>query len=254
MRRRTSTFAAALALLALAFAGCGGAASPERILMAASKNLDAQQSAFVKSHLTVVTPEGEVVATGTGTLDLANEDSVMNLDLMANSESIRMQELHVGRTAYVRVLGQGVDDKWMSTDIGEMFGADPSSAAGNPSSSADMIGAVVGEVITIGEETINGVSATHYRVRVDMSRTEDGAAPSAPAGEALFEPVVPADIWVDAAGLPRRVSATIRFAGKLQGASMTTTTDFLRFGGAVHVTPPDPSLVTKITADQMAGR
>ena len=64
------------------------------------------------------------------------------------------------------------------------------------------------DAVEIGPEAVHGVPATRYRLAVDLARA-DAALPagvSVPSGTVSIAKRLPAEVWLDAAGLARRIS------------------------------------------------
>lgn len=106
-----------------------------------------------------------------------------------------------------------------------------------------------------GEQDVNGVKASHYRVFIDPARLAAELAKSGlnfgiPPGtiEQMKEPVV--DLWVDDANLPRRMTMSVR----IQQVKATFRFDFFDFGKPVEVTAPDSGDVTAVASPLELGK
>jgi hypothetical protein len=65
----------------------------------------------------------------------------------------------------------------------------------------------------VGDERVGGVATTHFAGHVDPFRAGDGAVPAEfglGLRQLLAEPRLPLDVWLDAAGLPRRIEYVFR--------------------------------------------
>jgi len=102
----------------------------------------------------------------------------------------------------------------------------------------------------VGPEVIDKIQTTHYTAQIDSSKAK--ARVGKDAKELLNESgaklpkKIPADIWVDSAGLPIRIS--MAYTIKVQGQKVTTelTAQFSRYGEPVHVSIPKSSDVTPL--------
>ncbi len=153
------------------------------------------------------------------------------------------------------LLRPGVE--WLAFDLealSESSGVDvsalySSSQSQNPTAMLELLRGAADGVTTVGEETLRGVETTHYRATVDtdaaleLSGTElEGAL--APALDLLPEQYE-VDVWLDADGLPRRMSYELTMTPP-QGAAMTQsiTMEMFDYGEPVDV-PAPPADVTQ---------
>ncbi|MEV0280804.1 LppX_LprAFG lipoprotein [Streptomyces sp. NPDC050610] len=97
----------------------------------------------------------------------------------------------------------------------------------------------------VGQETVGGAPATHYRGVLDADAVKLRMAQTARAKlsqiqEMLGELSVPADVWVDGSGRVVRTRLTLDMAG----AGSTATMNLSGFGKPVEAHAPDPGKVT----------
>jgi hypothetical protein len=147
-------------------------------------------------------------------------------DLPGNSEMI-----YDGANAYVRVGGS-----WTG-----FFLADPGGPRGpnDPLWPLDALFGASGDAVEIGPETVRGVTVTRYRVTVDLARA-DAALPagvSVPSGPYRSLRALPAEVWLDAAGLARRISVNSELA---TADAVWSIVELWDFGVAADITPPGP--------------
>jgi hypothetical protein len=150
-------------------------------------------------------------------------------DLSPDSEMV-----YDGANAYVRVGG-----RWTG-----FFLADPGGPRGpnDPLWPLDALFGATGDAVQIGQETVRGVPATHYRVTVDLARA-DAALPagvSVPSGPYRSLRALPAEVWLDAAGLARRISVNSEPAA---AEAVWSIVELWDFGVAADITPPGPDEV-----------
>lgn len=98
------------------------------------------------------------------------------------------------------------------------------------------------DVIEVGSDTIREVSTTHYQLTVDLAAADELLPAGLGVPEGPFRELrqVPTEVWLDAAGLARRI-ATRNTAGNRQ---VWKVIEFWDFGAPVTITPPDPSQIT----------
>jgi hypothetical protein len=130
------------------------------------------------------------------------------------------------------------EDNPLAPMIEQMQDADPSQNV------AFLVGAQ--DVTTVGVEDVRGTSTTHYKFTIDMQK----ASAAAPENfrkfisEALAEigsnPLIPGDVWLDADGLPRRMSYEMTMSPEPGEApvKVTVSMDMFDFGQPVSITPP----------------
>jgi hypothetical protein len=139
-----------------------------------------------------------------------------------------------GANAYIRV-GEG----WTGFFLG-----DPGGPRGpnDPLWPLDALFGANGDAAEIGPEAVRGEPATRYRLTVDLARA-DAALPagvSVPSGPYRSLRALPAEVWLDAAGLARRISVCSDPAADAQVWSIVELWDF---GVAADITAPGPGEV-----------
>ena len=100
------------------------------------------------------------------------------------------------------------------------------------------------EVKDLGEETVLGKKATHYRGSVGAEHIEKSKLTGAEKKAALAAleaggGKLTCDIWVDGEDLPVRLSQT--------GAGMTVRMDFVKFGATEKITAPPAAQTGDLT-------
>ncbi|MFB7289443.1 hypothetical protein [Actinacidiphila glaucinigra] len=131
---------------------------------------------------------------------------------------------------------------WMRVDLSAVVGADNADTMvknADPTAGLRSIG-LTKDVKDLGEQTIRGREARHYRATLDKTRLgAAGKALSTADENSLFHSLVGTvdkvtiDVWVDGKDLPVRV---VQVMGK-----MKVSMDFLRFGGTKAVAAPPAS-------------
>jgi hypothetical protein len=102
-----------------------------------------------------------------------------------------------------------------------------------------------GTVKAVGEETVGGVRAVHYRGLVPVAELVKGADPkiqSSLSGQLRLEgvTVVPLDLWVDAGYVPRRT--------RWKAGTASGTADYSAWGTTVTVTRPPADQTVPLAA------
>ena len=172
-------------------------------------------------------------------LDLDEEDPGFR-------ESIEHSEMiYDGANTYIRVA-----DSWTGFAL-----ADPGGPRGptDPLWPLDALFGASDAAVKTGPEAVRGVPATRYRLTVDLARA-DAALPagvSVPSGPYRALSRLPAEVWLDAAGLARRISVSSEPAAA--DAQVWSIVELWDFGVTADITPPGPGeLLTPAEAYRLA--
>jgi hypothetical protein len=112
------------------------------------------------------------------------------------------------------------------------------------------------DVRKVGEEDLNGVSTTHYRVDLDLSKLAGGDSAQERKLRAQLGDSVPMDLWIDEDGLTRRqqIRMTVKDTAENGGADASArqarakvVMDFSGFGTEVDVAAPAPAETVDVT-------
>jgi hypothetical protein len=128
-----------------------------------------------------------------------------------------------------RALSSILDGReWLALDLAAVgMGADNGTGGGlahaDPGGVLDLL-REIGEVETVGPETVRGVPTTHYRGTIDIAS-------------------VPVDVWVDGDGRARKISATVDRAG----IKVATEIEYYDFGVELDVDAPPADEVLDFT-------
>jgi len=138
-----------------------------------------------------------------------------------------------GANAFVRVA-----DSWTGFSL-----ADPGGPRGpnDPLWPLDALFGAGDDAEETGPEAVRGVPATRYRLTFDLARA-DAALPagvSVPSGPYRSLSRLPAEVWLDAAGLARRISVCSEPTAAAD-AQVWSIVELWDFGAAVDITPPGP--------------
>lgn len=226
-----------LAPFALAACGGGGAGTPvngDPLGAAVSKTL-AQGSEKVTLKGTVDLSGQKVSVGGDGAFNRSGGTLHLHLDLPAVGTTT-IDELVVGQATWISspLLAASLHGKrWLRLKGSTALGFNVGVFAGvTPTTALSMLQRH-GKLTSLGTDTLNGVSTTHYHVVLGMTNqtTRYNSA----------------DAWVDGQNLIRRVkldfSANIPSAGGTS-ADTVATIDYSDFGTPVTATPPPASDVS----------
>jgi hypothetical protein len=95
--------------------------------------------------------------------------------------------------------------------------------------------------VEIGPQAVRGVPATRCRVTVDLARADAAlrAGVSVPSGPYRSLSRLPAEVWLDADGLGRRISVSCEPAAAAD-AQVWSVVELWDYGVPVDITPPGP--------------
>jgi len=104
-------------------------------------------------------------------------------------------------------------------------------------------------VTRIGEESIEGIPATHYLLNTDLASvlSESSGHPAEPAGYRMVKARL--DVWLDRQGRPLRVAERLAGNSSFGAATLQAVTTFSNYGQHVQIlaprgTRPSPTLLS----------
>jgi len=101
------------------------------------------------------------------------------------------------------------------------------------------------DAVEVGAGSVRGVPASHYRVTIDLARA-DAAVPAGvtvPAGPYRRLSHIPAEVWLDADGLARRIAVMTDPTAGDGSTPMWSIVELWDFGVPADITPPGPGEV-----------
>jgi hypothetical protein len=174
----------------------------------------------------VLVPEGMAAALA------ANEDDAALREFSEPKEMV-----YDGANAYMRVAG-----RWTGFFLG-----DPGGPRGpnDPLWPLDALFGANDDAVEIGPESVRGVTATRCRLTVDLGRADAAVAAgiSVPAGPYRALSRMPAEVWLDEAGLVRRIAVRAEPVTGASGVQTWAIAELWDFGVAADITPPQPGEV-----------
>lgn len=275
-RRWTVVATSVLVILLSACASQAKTAEPEKVapslrkvVLASVRTTVEAKSARISLRMVAAETDGESLGvTAEGVTDFSTGDGALTMQLgAADSDFLSgsMEMRIVDGTAYMKMpeslggfFGGG---KWLK--IPDLAGADdavPGLGQSDPSQFLASLETVSDGVKKVGSEPIRGVETIHYRASLDLDKVVDRA--DAPLslrddlrnlfGKRDGASAIPADVWVDANGLARRIqlqmdvgALTGDAAGSGDAPKITVSMDLYDFGVPVHVVAPPAADVTE---------
>ena len=245
MRRITVGLTTLGVACALALAGCGSgggttnAVSIKALKTAAATTAQAESMRFtVDQRIDFGGRQITLHADGVSSAD-GNQAQVTLTSPLTGDVEVRV----IDGVVYVKV-GDGpignllhTDKPWIRFDPGASeFGGliDPTEGA-TPQAGLELLQSVSGDVETIGDDTVAGRHAVHYRASIDPAKVASLPGLDNEHGS------VPVDVWIDDQDRVVKVETTVA-PGMLGlpglGGSLSMTMEVTEFGVPVNVTPP----------------
>jgi hypothetical protein len=194
---------------------------------------------------------------GAGTVQMIFQDPViyMNLPFLAGKlpEGKTWMELNLTKVAQA----DGID-------LSQFSSLDET----DPTQFLEYLRASSGGVSTVGHETLDGVSTTHYHATLQLSdilaRLPSGAQAAAKSALEKLDDAgaIPVDVWVDAQGRVRRIQLSLGLsvpagasasATEATSVSGTITMNFTSYGAIPAIVPPPASEVFDASSLAAAG-
>lgn len=203
----------------------------------------------------------------TGAFDFKHRNGRFTIDSSAlgtAGSAAKVQFLLVNGVAYISLdslkgLTSGslppslAGKKWLKLDL-KLAGASANQLnQANPSSSLDTLRGVTSDIQNLGSDTVGGAATTHFRIHIDLVK----AIQSAPAAQRARvqksidalggSGVLPADIWIDRQGRPRKFAVTFTAKTATTTTSASESFEFSDFGAAVNIAAPPSNQVADFT-------
>jgi hypothetical protein len=250
--------AVALVLVTTFGSACGFAdkkALADRIRSAPAR-MDVARTARGRFALSAHVVRPKLSAAGFGRALAANASVALDIDFARRTAAAPGQMVS-GPILYLRRPGASASDgrSWVKLDLRDLYDDREhlqASAFGantlGPLVFIDLLhGALAGSVKRVGNESVNGVPATHYRANFAFDKAFDNApedlregveAALAVMGSA-YDGISKGEVWLDAKGLPRRIAVTVREKrSRNEVVDLRFALDLFDFGAATSVHLP----------------
>lgn len=153
------------------------------------------------------------------------------------SSTQQVELILVDSVAYIKGTGLGDGTKWIKVDTADPANQTgplaPLALAADPEAALEAFGDPT-SVEKVGEETVEGVDTTRYKVTVATDKYVDALGLPAEAAASLPAEITQ-DVWVD--GDNRQIKSRVEF--DVQGQKSVTEQTFYDYGADVTVTAPD---------------
>ena len=215
MRGRLS-FAGLVVAVAIAAAACGSgsgnAAVSIKTLRAAASNAQAAGSTSFDVTMQISAKGRQVDMHGTGVMTSDGKEGTLTLsvgDLGSLEERVTADGFYMDFGGISRLASELPDGKrWVFFSyeaMREAAGADlrslvDQSQSSNPNQGLEYLQATSGDVTKVGDDTVGGAHATHYRTTIDYAQfAEEKLGSAKPEIRRRIADLgkVPADVWID---------------------------------------------------------
>jgi hypothetical protein len=266
--------AAALAVMAVGAAELGAFASPATAAPAHGF------SAFSKAYQTTIgqktsdvsltikeNVEGQSISiTASGAFDYGDNAGHLTLNINAGSGTETLQEVLSNGQAYVELPSSDQSllggKPWIAVPVG---GAGSSGLSGeSPTSALSLLETNASGVIKVGSATIDGVTTTEYRAKVNPNKASANASPQLRKylHQALSQfsglHSLPIQVWIDGQDRIRQIKETVTLKPNVGSAAasagavhVATTVNLSNYGVPVTVTVPPPDQVSHESLSQL---
>jgi hypothetical protein len=263
---------------AVAMSGCGASATLDPIARAAEISSQEPGAHIVMTmQLSGASlPGGGYAITANGWFDNKDHNGEMTMDMSqvpgisALPGNGQMQMVLLYPTVYMNMpflAGKLPEGKtWMKLDITKLAQAEgvnissfSSMEQSDPTQYLSYLRASAGSVVKLGQQTVDGVSTTHYSATLQLSRIlEHLSGATQAAVKSMIEKLgssatIPAEVWIDAQGRVRRMQLLVSDLPGAAGASMSITADFTSYGPAPAIVAPPASEVFDASSLVSAG-
>lgn len=235
--KRRGALAGVILALTVAVAACGGgggssdAAVSIKTLQAAASNTQAAESsrftmdmkADVKGQPLTITVEGVMAGDG------KNGELKLSMPIVGPIEERIVDGVVYMDLGSFAGAPSDVAGKWVKLDLGQLQQQNGTlrdlanqAESNSPKQGLEYLQGLSGDVQDLGQDTVNGEPATHYRASIDYSKVLDKLPDaSQQTRDALSKlGTVPADVWID--GHDRVVKLHLTIDGSALGSSSSS--------------------------------
>jgi len=268
----------AIAAIALGISGCGSSGVSFDAVAQAADATSATGGVHMQFTMQISSDAlaSSVTATGQGFYNYKTREGSISLEMNGlpassaalPSGTLQIEELmkpstiYVGSPLFSERLPNGA--RWMKIDLEQVGGAlgmnlaSSTNGQSNPAEFLEYLRADGGDVSSLGQEVVDGVTTTHYRGTIDVQKLVQ-TLPQAernklkPELEQVAPQGIPFDAWIDQHHLVRRMAMTFSIDQGGQSARMQFTVDLSEFGPTPPVQAPAESEVYDGTQAALQG-
>ena len=251
---------------------CGNTSSATGVVRKAGPKTEGQGTAAVNFAVTSNASGAPVTSDGSGATDfnakLVRGTFTVN-GVPGVPDGAKADGIVTGQLIYARLLGSaahplGLKQDWIQVDLRQLAnipGLDLGTITMAGSINPHVVFLFAGGVTSatkVGAETVNGTKVTHYRATVDLNQavkelSGDDATLINKDLASYTSATFPEEVWVDSAGLMRKVtfSVSVKGAAGKGPSTQTVSYEFPSFGAVVDTGLP-PTADTADLTDVLA--
>jgi hypothetical protein len=210
----------------------------QKVLDAAA-NTQAAGSADFKGVIDLSGGAATTNMTFDGQVDFSKNTMKGSVTSDITGQNLTMQVLTIDDKTYAQMPMLG--DKWIKTP-------DSQGTGGNPLKQIDSLKRVT-DLKEVGTDDVDGVTATHYKGSIDLTKALEAAGFTGEQLDAAKQQLgksgqdASLEVWVDPDGRIVKMSQHVSLDAAGKQGSLTSTVSFSNFGTSVDVTPPSPDQV-----------
>jgi hypothetical protein len=273
MRLRRPLALLCLAVSATALVGCGGdTLALDPVANAANKTADSDSARIAFSATVNAGSAGAMTMRGRGIFDGLSKTGSMNMSFslpagaqaQIGGSSSAMEMIFDGHDGFVMYMRSPLfeqqlgSNKWVKMDMEELakkagvdLGSLMNANQADPNQALQMLMASSNARVS-GSDTIRGVRTTRYSFHVDLRRLADENKALRDSLESVIKVMgvdgYPAEAWIDAQGLVRRLKLAMSFNTPQGAMAMTMVEDLYDFGVRAEISPPADDEVVDLSS------
>lgn len=249
----------------IGFAGCGSGQQIAPAITRAADVVTRVPGYRMTATMSVAAPRGSTQMQMTGVIDRVHRTGRLVAHQTILGHHLNLTEVFSQLTFYLQAAGIPELSKvtggkpWIKFDMSRMLGAMGLSSlptGTDPSQFVDYLRAVSSSTKALGTGTIRGVSTSHYRATIDLSKYADLVPASQRAQakrgistleQALGSHTMAMDAWLDKKNLVRRIGLNFAECAAGQHIRMAMTMDLYDYGPQKATSVPASSDAYDIT-------
>jgi hypothetical protein len=273
-RSRRFVFVVGIAALVVGVGACGGGSSgpPQarrtttrsafQLVATSADAASAAKSARMSMSMDISAAGRSGSFTADGAFDFASRAGVLTMDVSSlgipggqGTIEVRVVDgvVYMDMSGLLGAAGPAAAQQlggkhWFRLDISGLAGQSGAGGLGSlgssdPTSSLDALRGVSKDVKEVGSDTVRGVDTTHYATTIDLTKAleqvpADQRAAAAKGLKTLGTGSVPADVWIDAQGRPRKLVMHLDGVAPSGGTLGTLAIELYDYGTKVDVHAP----------------
>jgi len=177
-------------------------------------------------------------------------DKTADADVTSDTPAGPVQVIIVDGDVYIKGLAKGSPGKPWTKNAGEAKDIASALKQSDPRLALKMF-SDVGTLKQVGTETVNGVSATHYSITVELAKVAQQHPDLADILNTLIKQGVKTQdvqLWVDAQKRPVRITTSVQLPNPVKPSAKITSTqtvDFTDWGAPVDIQAPPADQVAQ---------